>query len=109
MGHAFPREVSSGEIHIAGERCDHLLPSSRGMAMVFQCYALYPHRSVYENLRFARLKSGERITGSFRGILDLADDSATGYAAEAEYVHLFDEDGLALPALQNWHGDYGVA
>jgi multiple sugar transport system ATP-binding protein len=45
-------EVSSGEVHIDGARCDHLLPSARGMAMVFQSYALYPHMSIHENLRF---------------------------------------------------------
>jgi len=45
-------DLSSGEVHIGGIRCDHLLPSARGMAMVFQSYALYPHMSVYENLRF---------------------------------------------------------
>jgi multiple sugar transport system ATP-binding protein len=45
-------ELSSGEVHLGGRRCDHLLPSARGMAMVFQSYALYPHMSVYENLRF---------------------------------------------------------
>jgi multiple sugar transport system ATP-binding protein len=45
-------ELSSGEVHIGGIRCDHLLPSARGMAMVFQSYALYPHMNVYENLRF---------------------------------------------------------
>jgi ABC-type sugar transport system ATPase subunit len=45
-------ETSSGEIWLDGQRCDHLLPSARGMAMVFQSYALYPHMSVEENLRF---------------------------------------------------------
>ncbi len=45
-------DLSSGEVHIGGSRCDHLLPSARGMAMVFQSYALYPHMNVYENLRF---------------------------------------------------------
>ena len=45
-------ELTSGEVHIGGKRCDHLLPSARGMAMVFQSYALYPHMNVYENLRF---------------------------------------------------------
>jgi len=45
-------ELTSGEVHIGGTRCDHLLPSARGMAMVFQSYALYPHMNVYENLRF---------------------------------------------------------
>jgi multiple sugar transport system ATP-binding protein len=45
-------EVTSGEVRIDGMRCDHLLPSARGMAMVFQSYALYPHMSVEQNLRF---------------------------------------------------------
>src|SRR3569832_1486802 len=45
-------EVSSGEIDIDGTRCDHLMPAARGMAMVFQSYALYPHMSVEQNLRF---------------------------------------------------------
>ena len=45
-------ETSAGEIWLDGARCDHLMPSSRGMAMVFQSYALYPHMSVEENLRF---------------------------------------------------------
>ena len=45
-------ETSAGEIWLDGVRCDHLLPSARGMAMVFQSYALYPHMSVEENLRF---------------------------------------------------------
>jgi multiple sugar transport system ATP-binding protein len=45
-------EVTSGEIHIDGARCDHLMPSARSMAMVFQSYALYPHMSVAQNLRF---------------------------------------------------------
>jgi ABC-type sugar transport system ATPase subunit len=45
-------DLTDGEILLDGLRCDHLLPSSRGMAMVFQSYALYPHMSVRENLRF---------------------------------------------------------
>ena len=45
-------EVTSGEVRIGGQRCDHLLPSARGLAMVFQSYALYPHMSVEQNLRF---------------------------------------------------------
>jgi multiple sugar transport system ATP-binding protein len=45
-------EVSAGQIDIDGERCDQLMPAVRGMAMVFQSYALYPHMSVVQNLRF---------------------------------------------------------
>jgi multiple sugar transport system ATP-binding protein len=45
-------EITSGEVHLDGVRCDHLLPSARGIAMVFQSYALYPHMSVRQNLEF---------------------------------------------------------
>jgi multiple sugar transport system ATP-binding protein len=45
--------VTSGEILIAGKRCDDLPPAERGIAMVFQSYALYPHMSVFENMAFA--------------------------------------------------------
>ena len=44
--------VNSGEIRIGGERVDHLPPGARGVAMVFQHYALYPHMTVTENLAF---------------------------------------------------------
>jgi multiple sugar transport system ATP-binding protein len=45
-------EVSAGTIHIAGRRVDQLPPDKRGLAMVFQNYALYPHMSVFENMSF---------------------------------------------------------
>ena len=45
-------EVSSGEIHFDGERVDDVQPSKRGVSMVFQSYALYPHMSVYKNMSF---------------------------------------------------------
>lgn len=50
--------VSGGEIHIGGERVDHLGPAQRGAAMVFQSYALYPHMTVQENMGFALRMSG---------------------------------------------------
>jgi len=43
---------TSGEIRIGGEVVNHLTPRERGIAMVFQSYALYPHLSVYENIAF---------------------------------------------------------
>jgi multiple sugar transport system ATP-binding protein len=45
--------VSSGSIHIDGRAVDHLPAAQRGVAMVFQSYALYPHMSVRQNLSFA--------------------------------------------------------
>jgi multiple sugar transport system ATP-binding protein len=45
--------ISSGELRIDGKLCNDLPPSERGIAMVFQSYALYPHMSVYENMAFS--------------------------------------------------------
>jgi ABC-type sugar transport system ATPase subunit len=45
-------EVSSGNIFIGQKDVTHLEPSERNIAMVFQNYALYPHKTVYENLAF---------------------------------------------------------
>ena len=45
--------LSGGEIRIGGMRVDHLPPADRGIAMVFQSYALYPHKDVRGNLGFA--------------------------------------------------------
>ena len=45
-------EVTDGVIEIGGRDVTDLDPSRRGIAMVFQSYALYPHMSVRENLGF---------------------------------------------------------
>ena len=44
---------TSGEIHIGGKRVDvDVPPRARGIAMVFQSYALYPHKTVAQNIAF---------------------------------------------------------
>ena len=45
-------DISSGELSINGKRVNETPPSRRGVAMVFQSYALYPHMSVYDNMAF---------------------------------------------------------
>jgi sn-glycerol 3-phosphate transport system ATP-binding protein len=45
-------ETSSGAITIGGRDVTHAQPSKRGIAMVFQNYALFPHLSVAENISF---------------------------------------------------------
>jgi multiple sugar transport system ATP-binding protein len=45
-------EPSAGSIHISGRDVTREHPSQRGVAMVFQSYALYPHMSVAENMAF---------------------------------------------------------
>ncbi|MDR0632383.1 MAG: ABC transporter ATP-binding protein [Holosporaceae bacterium] len=46
-------EADSGEIFIGDRHVDDLPPANRGIAMVFQSYALYPHMTVFENMAFA--------------------------------------------------------
>ncbi|HEV7276292.1 MAG TPA: sn-glycerol-3-phosphate ABC transporter ATP-binding protein UgpC [Devosiaceae bacterium] len=45
-------EVTDGEIHIGGKDVTDEEPSDRGVAMVFQSYALYPHMTVADNMSF---------------------------------------------------------
>jgi len=45
-------EISDGEIRIGDEVVNNLAPRDRDVAMVFQNYALYPHKTVFENLAF---------------------------------------------------------
>ena len=70
---------STGEILIDGRRVTDLDPKDRGMAMVFQSYALYPHLSVRENiafpLRMARVPKTQiaRRVGETAEVLGLTD------------------------------------
>ena len=45
-------EITGGEIYIGDKLVNDVAPKDRGIAMVFQNYALYPHMSVYENMAF---------------------------------------------------------
>ncbi|CAI0692977.1 sn-glycerol-3-phosphate import ATP-binding protein UgpC [Serratia proteamaculans] len=44
--------TTSGDIYIDGQRVTDMEPKDRGIAMVFQNYALYPHMSVYDNMAY---------------------------------------------------------
>jgi ABC-type sugar transport system ATPase subunit len=55
-------DISSGELIIDNERVNDLPPPERGIAMVFQSYALYPHMTVYENMAFG-LKLSKKHSG----------------------------------------------
>jgi multiple sugar transport system ATP-binding protein len=44
--------LDGGEVRLEGQRIDQLAPGDRGVAMVFQHYALYPHMTVRENMAF---------------------------------------------------------
>ncbi len=51
-------EITDGTLYISGEPANSKSPRERGVAMVFQSYALYPHMSVYENMAFGLTLKG---------------------------------------------------
>jgi ABC-type sugar transport system ATPase subunit len=51
-------KVTGGDLRIKGERVNEVSAADRGLAMVFQSYALYPHMSVRQNLAFGLENSG---------------------------------------------------
>ena len=50
--------VTNGSVAIGGAEVTHSDPSDRGVTMVFQSYALYPHMSVYDNMAFSLKMNG---------------------------------------------------
>jgi multiple sugar transport system ATP-binding protein len=82
--------ISAGEIKIDGAVVNDLLPKDRGIAMVFQNYALYPHMSLFDNMAFGlklarkpkeevmrRVTDAARILG-LESILDRKPASLSG-------------------------------
>jgi multiple sugar transport system ATP-binding protein len=51
-------EITTGEVLIDGTRANDVPPARRGLAMVFQSYALYPHMSVADNMAFSLRLAG---------------------------------------------------
>ncbi len=85
-------DLSGGEISIAGRVVNDVAPARRGVAMVFQSYALYPHMTVHENMSFAlRLAK-----------LDASDiDAAVRSAARKLHIeHLLDKKPRVLSGGQ---------
>ena len=66
-------DISGGEISIGGQVVNEIAPAKRGVAMVFQTYALYPHMSVFDNMAF-----GLRQAGAPRGEIDRRVREAAG-------------------------------
>ncbi|MBQ9541822.1 sn-glycerol-3-phosphate ABC transporter ATP-binding protein UgpC [Ruminococcus sp.] len=71
--------ISKGDFLIDGQRANEKGPRERGVAMVFQSYALYPHMTVYDNLAFGLTLQGvdddviEQRVNSTAAILGLTD------------------------------------
>ena len=66
-------DPSSGHVRIGGEIVDNVPPSKRGIAMVFQTYALYPHLSVCGNMELGLKQAGTARSEIDRRIVRAAE------------------------------------
>ena len=66
-------EITGGEMYIDGQLVNEIPPSRRGIAMVFQSYALYPHMTVYDNMAFGMRIAKENKTEIDRRVRAAAD------------------------------------
>jgi len=66
-------DISDGEIRIGGTVVNDVEPADRGIAMVFQSYALYPHMTVERNLSFGLRMTGNPKTDTERRVSRAAE------------------------------------
>ncbi|CNF43954.1 maltose/maltodextrin ABC transporter ATP-binding protein MalK [Yersinia mollaretii] len=85
-------DITSGELLIGGKRMNEVPPSERGIGMVFQSYALYPHLSVAENMSF-----GLKLAGAKKAEIN---QRVNQVAEVLQLAHLLDRRPKALSGGQ---------
>jgi alpha-glucoside transport system ATP-binding protein len=73
--------ITDGDLQINGTRVNEYPPSQRGIAMVFQSYALYPHMTVYDNMAF-----GMRIAKASKEEIDARVQNAANILQLGPYL-----------------------
>ena len=66
-------EITSGDLLIDGARVNDVPPADRGLAMVFQSYALYPHMTVADNMAFSLRLAGVPKEERMRKVTEAAN------------------------------------
>ena len=85
-------DITAGDLHIGAAKVNDVPPAQRGIAMVFQSYALYPHMSVAKNMAF-----GLRLAGMDQREIDAAVARA---AQILQIEHLLERKPKALSGGQ---------
>jgi multiple sugar transport system ATP-binding protein len=85
-------DITGGDITIGDRVVNDVEPRDRGVAMVFQSYALYPHMTVYDNVGF-----GLKLAGTAR---DVRDAKIRGAARVLQMEHLLDRKPAQLSGGQ---------
>ena len=94
-------DLTSGELHIDGADMTAVSPSKRGLAMVFQSYALYPHMSVRKNIGFPL-----RMEGMSKAEID---EKVNAAAKSLNLLNYLDRKPAALSGGQRQRGAIGRA
>jgi len=71
-------EITEGDFSIDGNRMNDVPPSRRGIAMVFQSYALYPHMTVFQNMAFGMKIAGMKKDEIAQRVQSAADKLQLG-------------------------------
>ncbi|RYC27324.1 ABC transporter ATP-binding protein [Ciceribacter ferrooxidans] len=66
-------DITSGTLAFDGDMMNRLPPARRGIAMVFQSYALYPHMTVYDNMAFGMKLAGQDKSERDRRVREAAE------------------------------------
>ena len=74
-------KITGGELQIDGQVVNDMPPAQRGIAMVFQSYALYPHMTVRDNMSFAL-----KLAKKSKAEIDAAVDKAAKILQLDEYL-----------------------
>ena len=75
-------DISGGEVSIGGKVVNDAKPADRGIAMVFQSYALYPHMTVAQNLSFGLRMNGNAAADTDRRVKRAMDILQIGPLAD---------------------------
>ena len=72
-------DITSGELFIGDTKMNDVPPSERGVGMVFQSYALYPHLNLFDNMSFG-LKLAKEDKVKIKSRVDHAADTASTWS-----------------------------
>lgn len=106
------KQPTEGEIWFGDEDVTHLAPEKRGIGLVFQNYALYPHMTVYDNVKFPltnlnvkRIKKAQKIIDALT-IMDLLDkylDEIVQMEKESVYDGKISKSAFARKVVFAYH------
>ncbi|WP_284262631.1 ABC transporter ATP-binding protein [Roseicyclus amphidinii] len=80
--------ITSGEVRIGGDVVNDVAPADRGIAMVFQSYALYPHMTVAQNMSFGLRRTGHSRQETAARVAEAAGILQLGALMDRKPAHL---------------------